>query len=568
MRIPLFMFISVSLPLLVTASLAQSNKKDGEATKLTSSIKLVLIPTIVTDKSGGHVSGLKIESFGVQEDGKSRRVAVFEEVKTDKTRLRRTAGESGKFSNLEAGQSGYHRLSIIVLDFVNTRFSDQSSARAALIKFLTQVAESGEPMCLLALDRGGVTVIHEFTDDPKNLAEALRRLSANHAPLVHEMQSEASAPPATDALSNVLNKLIREMRQTEKQLESVERKDTAMLALDGLNQIAKAFGGLPGRKSLIWASAGFPYSLSPPSKLLCEPACPVQQRTEIQPLYDRLWRTMNDAQIAIYSIDLRSLATSNLQAGSGSDTFTHPYDVGDPEFDKAAEERWETQDTSATLRLFAENTGGKAFTNSNDLIQGFRQAVEDDSNYYMLGYYVERSKTKPGWHKLTVTVREKGVHARFRNGFFLTEGHPTGYPREDMRLALISPLDFAGIPVTVSWSGNGPGREPGKNKVQFDLTMPAGFALVDEGDQNHMLLDVAAVARNAKGEAAGEASQHIDRHLNAEGLEQIRQNGMTYRGALHLAPGEYTVRFVVRDSLADRMGSVAAPIKVSPLIGN
>ena len=76
MRIPLFILISVSLPLLVTASLAQSNKKDGEATKLTSSIKLVLIPTIVTDQSGGHVSGLKIESFGLQEDGKSRRVAV------------------------------------------------------------------------------------------------------------------------------------------------------------------------------------------------------------------------------------------------------------------------------------------------------------------------------------------------------------------------------------------------------------------------------------------------------------------------------------------------------------
>jgi len=83
-----------------------------------------------------------------------------------------------------------------------------------------------------------------------------------------------------------------------------------------------------------------------------------------------------------------------------------------------------------------------------------------------------------------------------------------------------------------------------------------------------MLLDVAAVARNAKGEAAGESSQHIDRHLNAEGLEQIRQNGMTYRGALQLVPGEYTVRFVVRDSLADRMGSVAAPIKVTHLIGN
>lgn len=563
MRIHPLICTFLGLAFLVTTPLAQQNKKDDEPTKFTSSAELVLVPTVVTDKSGGHVSGLRKESFVLEEDGRSRPVAVFEEVKTDNGRLRRAVGENGKFSNLEAGQSGYHRFSIIVLDFVNTRFSDQSSARDALIKFLTQVAESGEPMCLLALDRGGVTVIHEFTDDPKILAEALRRLSANHAPLIHEMQTEAAQLPVTDAVSGLLSKLIREMRQSEKQLESVERKNTAILTLDGLNQIARAFGGVPGRKSLIWASAGFPYSLSPTSQLMCDPACPVQQRNEVQPLYDRLWKTMSDAQIAIYSIDLRSLTTTNLQAGSGSDQFTHPYDVGDPEFDKAAEARSETEDTSATLRLFAENTGGKAFIGSNDLIRGFRQAAEDDSSYYMLGYYLDRNKTKPGWHKLSVTLHEKGVHARFRNGFFLARGHSTSSAREEMRLALISPLDFAGIPVTVTWSGTGPGSEPGKSKVQFDLIMPAGFASVDEGDQNHMLVDIAVVARNGKGEAAGEASQRIDRHLNAEGLEQVRRNGMTYRGALQLLPGEYSVRFVVRDSLVDRMGSVAAPIKVS-----
>ncbi len=38
---------------------------------------------------------------------------------------------------------------------------------------------------------------------------------------------------------------------------------------------------------------------------------------------------------------------------------------------------------------------------------------------------------------------------------------------------------------------------------------------------------------------------------------------MTYRNGLQLPPGEYTVRFVVRDSLGNRVGSVAAPIKVA-----
>jgi hypothetical protein len=47
-------------------------------------------------------------------------------------------------------------------------------------------------------------------------------------------------------------------------------------------------------------------------------------------------------------------------------------------------------------------------------------------------------------------------------------------------------------------------------------------------------------------------------------MEQIQHNGMTYRNELQLPAGEYTVRFVVRDSLGNRMGSVAAPVKVTP----
>jgi hypothetical protein len=39
---------------------------------------------------------------------------------------------------------------------------------------------------------------------------------------------------------------------------------------------------------------------------------------------------------------------------------------------------------------------------------------------------------------------------------------------------------------------------------------------------------------------------------------------MTYHNGLQLPPGEYAVRFVVRDSLGNRIGSVAAPIKVAP----
>ena len=544
-------------PLLpLRAQTTQSNEA-----RFISSTELVLIPTVVNDKSGAHIPGLQKEEFALKQDGKSHPIAVFEEVKTNSARVHRSQGEHGTFSNFEPGSSDYHRLNIIVLDFVNTPFPDQANARIALLKFLSEVAESGEPMCLLALTSRGLTLLHDFTDDPKRLAEGLRKVGADTQPLIHESTVDPGHPPPGDPLGATITKLIRGQLQTEAQLASMERKETASLTVQALQQIAKAFRGLPGRKSLIWASSGFPFSLSPPSTLMCEPACPAHQRDEMQSEYDNLWKMMNDAQIAIYSVDLRSTTS---RTSADENTFTHPYDIGDPQFDTAAQAQWKEGDTSSTLQLFAENTGGKAFLGGNNLVQTFRQATQDDSSYYMLGYYVSRSSTKAGWHQVSITITKKGAHARYRNGFFLPKDTSTTSAWQDVHLALTSPLDFVGVPVSITWSGTSAGKSAGKTRVKFDLVMPANFTSVDEADRNHMVVDIAAVARNPVGEVVAELSQRIDNHLSPDGLEQIQHHGMTYRNGLQLPPGEYMVRFVVRDSLGNRLGSVAAPIKVVP----
>jgi VWFA-related protein len=547
------------LTLLFTSHTAGQITAPNSAT-FTSSTELVLIPAVVSDKSGAHVAGLKKEEFILKQDGKPQPIAVFEEVRTDATGLRRAVGEHGTFSNVETGSSGYHRLNIIVLDFVNTPFADQANARKELLKFLSEVAESGEPMCLLALTRGGLTLLHDFTDDPKVLAEGVRKVKADTAPLIHESEVDPGHPPPTDKLGAMLMQMIREQLQSEAVLASTEAKDTAFITVTALQQIAKAFRGLPGRKALIWASSGFPFSLSSPSQLMCDPACPVHHGDEMHAAYDNLWRMMNDAQIAIYSVDLRSTASSTTAAEQG--TFTHPYDVGDPEFDTDDQAKWKAYDTSSSLQLFAENTGGKAFLGGNNLVQSFRQAIQDDSSYYMLGYYVNRTGSKPGWHQISVSIDRKSVHARYRNGFFLSRDLSKTSALQEIRLALASPLDFIGVPLSITWSDRSNGKSAGKTKVQFELVMPANFASVDESDQNHLVVDIAAVARNSNGEVVTEISQRIDSHLKSDGLEQIQHHGMTYRNALELPQGEFTVRFAVRDSIGNRVGSVAAPVNV------
>ena len=551
-------FAIVGIPLLLTTPL-YAQTTPSHTTTFTSSTELVLIPTVVNGKSGSPLPGLKKEEFALKQDGKSQSIAIFEEVKTNSARLRRSEGERGTFSNIEPGGSDYHRLSIIVLDFVNTPFPDQSNARTALLKFLSDVAESGEPMCLLVLTGGGLTLLHDFTDDPKLLAIALQRAESNAAPMIHEQVVDPHHPVG-DGLAVALTKLIRGQLQAEAQLASLETKTAASITVQALLQIAKGFRGLPGRKSLIWASSGFPFSLSPGSPLMCDPACPVHGTDEMQSAYDNLWRMLNDAQIAIYSVDLRS-ATADMPMTTGGVRLS---DTGDPQFDTDAQAQEKRQDTNSTLKLFAENTGGKAFLGGSNLVQSFRQAIQDDSSYYMLGYYVSPRSSKPGWHEVSVAVHAKGAHIRYRNGFFLSRDTSATSARQDIQLALGSPLDFTGVPVSVTWLETEPGKNPGRTKVQFSLVMPPSFASVDQSDDNHMVVDIAAVARNLNGRVVADLSQRIEVHLNPGGLEKIQHNGMTYHNGLQLPPGEYNVRFVVRDSLGNRMGSVAAPVKVAP----
>lgn len=182
-RVPVcFMIASLTL---LPAPCAQIHAQTSAPT-FTSSTELVLIPAVIHDKSGVHISGLTKEQFVLKQDGKSQAIAVFEEVKTDSARPRRAEGEHGTFSNVSPANGDHHRVNIIVLDFVNTPFADVANARSELHKFLSEVAQSGEPMGLLALTRGGLTLLHDFTDDPKILAEALRKADSNTAPLIHE----------------------------------------------------------------------------------------------------------------------------------------------------------------------------------------------------------------------------------------------------------------------------------------------------------------------------------------------------------------------------------------------
>jgi hypothetical protein len=363
---------------------------------------------------------------------------------------------------------------------------------------------------------------------------------------------DGSAGVDPGAVQTEAQKIQTMMEDSELNFQSFEQRLAITYTLDGMQQVAQALAGFPGRKSLIWASGGFPFSVSDNTMQLAPAGR--DSLTDVLPLYEHTWQLLNDAQISLYAVDVKGLQTLAPTAS-----------ISNPGKNFSRNMSWRNLDTQAALETFASMTGGRAYYNSNDLVKGFRDAVNDSAQYYMLGYYLDQSKTKSGWRKLAVKVKRQHIEVRARSGFFVTKAttDPENSRSSDISSALQSPLDYTSLALVARWNKTEPGKDPGKKHIIYEMHLAPDPALVDGADNNHVMLEFLAMAKTPEGKQVDHPTgQKIDTHLAPEKLAAIRQKGIGYNGTLDLAPGEYTVRFVVRDDLSGRVGSVAAPLKV------
>ena len=193
---------------------------------------------------------------------------------------------------------------------------------------------------------------------------------------------DGSAGVDPGAVQTEAQKLQTMMEDHELNFQSFQQRLAITYTLQAMQQVAQAMAGFPGRKSLIWASGGFPFSVSDNTMQLAPAGR--DSLTDVLPMYEHTWQLLNDAQIALYPVDVKGLQVVGVPTAS----------VSNPGRNYTRNMYWRNLDTQATLQTFASMTGGRAYYNSNDLVKGFRNAVSDSSEYYMLGYYLDRSKTK------------------------------------------------------------------------------------------------------------------------------------------------------------------------------
>jgi VWFA-related protein len=219
--------------------------------------KLVLVDTVVTDKKGNYVRDLTAKEFKVWEDGKEQTIKSF-------------SSESDPAS----GPNQKHYL-VLLFDNSTMDYGDQARARDAAAKF---IQSNGGPNRLMAIANfgGALQIAQNFTDDTERLKN-----------VVNGVKFSAVAPNAADANAP----------QLSTQMASFGARDL----LYALTDLAKGLSSVPGRKTVILITAGFP--LTP----------------EIMSEATAVISACNRSNVAIYPIDVRGLV-----AGGPVASFTAP----------------------------------------------------------------------------------------------------------------------------------------------------------------------------------------------------------------------------------------------------
>ncbi|MGO9167415.1 MAG: VWA domain-containing protein, partial [Candidatus Sulfotelmatobacter sp.] len=358
-----------------------------ELAKLTARTDLVLVPVVVTDKSGKHVSGLQKEVFRIEENGSARSISVFEETKTEKLAAGGKHASVDGYSNFVPGDGHPWRLTTIVLDMINTPWMRQLEARKQLIDYLLRTASHDEPMAIFGLNGSGLHQLHPFTTDTKVLIEALRKLKLSlSAEEGTQTPEQFTDDPSEEQQASDEEMLMSDfMQDLSDTLTANYQRVATRETLVAMTQLTHALQAIPGRKTLTWASAGFPFTIDDPQSF-------ARQGDDLFGEYQEAWRGLNSANIAVYPVDLNALdfSTRNLPSANSGVSSTQLNNIQGKNglksalrlpYDKFLQQQM-------TLHAFADATGGRACVTVNELEKCFAEAVDDSRDYYLLGYYL------------------------------------------------------------------------------------------------------------------------------------------------------------------------------------
>ncbi|HYX53310.1 MAG TPA: VWA domain-containing protein [Candidatus Limnocylindrales bacterium] len=561
----LFTLVAVTISLLATVKLSgQSSPADSTPTFRTTT-RLVSVDVVATDSKGHPVTDLKQPDFTVKEEGNQEELRVFSFQQPAASSTVKASAQpeppANVFGNLRRTRiTG--PLNVLLLDGINTRMNNQDFVKSQVLEFLKKVP-ADQPLAIYLLGQK-LQLLQDFTSDPEVLKKVIEQFKAPHSPLMDNAAGGIQRfwlegvplPP----------NLKRQVLEFQQQTESAQMDQRVSLTVAAFRTLAHTLAGYPGRKNLIWVSEAFPITLIP-TKIMFGESGARATRFYNNPAVE-IANLLADAHIAVYPVDARALV--HTYAYDPSVRFD-PRGNGVSPGQAASDLQDELQPVHAAMEQMAEDTGGRASYNRNDIDDAIRQDMNDGSTYYTLGYYPQKKNWDGKFRKISVQVNRRGVKLRYRLGYFAMDPAKGSLPDKQREMEFSDNLspDQPAATQMIFEAAISPPSEKTSNKVAVFFAVDpqtVTFIQEDNGNQKARLQCAARIFTSAQdNHPLKTEAEDVDADLSPENMARVARSGVPCRASFDLPPGEYFIRLGIRDLQSGRIGTANAYLKVPAL---
>ena len=268
------------------------------------------------------------------------------------------------------------------------------------------------------------------------------------------------------------------------------------------------------------------------------------------------------ANVSIYPVDVRGLSSfppgGQAQSASlhGQSAYTGASILNDLNGNDSSQE---------TLYTLAADTGGKAFMDTNDLSGVFSVVQKDTSAYYVLGYTSSNHLKDGRYRRLKVQVNRPDVKLEYRAGYYADRDyqHMRSTDREQQLEDELS-ADLSQTDVAV-YAGAAYFRQDDSHYyLAVSLVIPGSqIPFVQAKDKDNATIDIIGEVLEGGKLPVGRLRDTVK--LAVDSSQQVRRKNVQYNTGFMLAPGNYHLKFVVRENSTGRMGSFETDVRIPDL---
>jgi VWFA-related protein len=550
------------------------------------STNLIQVDVTVTDKSGKVVPGLSASDFELFENGKKQTISNFSFV--SKIAGGATIGDGVQNPNNPAAglpparldRESVRRTIALVVDDLNLSFASVYYTRKALNRFVDEQMQPGDLVAIIRTG-GGVGALQQFTSDKHMLHVAIDRLrwnplgasgidalspvAQNNTDITDRFTREsdliASGEPKKTT-SILIHDNVSDKKRTDYEVtRNSNEQETGIHAttmLGTLRYVLMGMSKLPGRKAMMFFSDGLAIDFT-------------SNKSRSSSVYGYLQEVVdaaNKASVVVYTFDTKGMQSMSIQASDST------YEVIDGHREQKVRERTaDFKNSQDGLVYFANQTGGEALLNSNDLNGGIARALDEQAGYYLLAYDPDAETFDPAkrkFNKLEIKVNRPGLKVSYRSGFFSSgndQAAPPVNPDRQIAEALISPFTQSDIALQMNalYADDAADGSYIRSFLHIDAKSLKFHDVADGWKE--AAFDVAAVTFGDNGMPV----EHIETKYT------IKSKGATYvtmldKGFVYVLimpvkkPGTYQYRVALRDSDSGKIGSASQVIEVPNLV--